>query len=144
MHIILPLKLKWKVEDLDDRTTDFNLKILLPSTIVNVRNNLIHCILHVGTTNYNKQTGRSCILENKQHNRLQNPSHYDWLLLNVWGIDVKYDNKMWLTSIIFTSNCILQIKMSAFWIFGLFSSMFPLLVFQQWNLLQLFGHWLHK
>lgn len=29
--------------------------------IVNVRNNLMHCInlLHVGTANYNRQTGRS-------------------------------------------------------------------------------------
>lgn len=33
-QIILPLKLKWNVEDLDDGTTDYNLKLLLPGRFV--------------------------------------------------------------------------------------------------------------
>lgn len=69
VKIILLLKLKWNVEDLGEGTLDYNLKILLSGSIGNVRNSLIHRMnqLHVGTTNYNKQTGGSCFLENK-HN----------------------------------------------------------------------------
>ena len=61
VQIRLPLKMKWIIEDLDDRTIIYNLIILLPGNIVNV---CMH-LLHIGTPNYKKQIGRSCILENK-------------------------------------------------------------------------------
>lgn len=90
MQIILLLKLKWNIEDLDDGTSDYKLKILLPGSIVNVRNNLLYedylhriNLLHVGTTNYNRLAGLVFLKTNVTARRITEPSNFNWLLLNV-------------------------------------------------------------